>query len=109
MDNKVATSKVEDQAKKWFIGIILLVIIISLIVVLSGLKNGSNNQTLLPEKISACMSAGGNFDRQHNECGGIDQAKCESIGGKFVNCGSPCRHDKNADACIEMCEAYCQL
>mgnify|MGYP000897394255 CR=1 FL=1 len=109
MNNEIATSGVEARAKKWFIGIILLIIIASLIALLSGLKNQSNNQMLSPEKASACVSTDGKFDQQHNECGGINKAKCENIGGKFISCGSPCRHDKSAQACIEICESYCQL
>lgn len=58
---------------------------------------------------SACEQNGGTFDAEHNECFGIDKNTCESIGGNFDECASPCRHDPEAEMCIMMCEVVCEL
>ncbi len=54
-----------------------------------------------------CMASGGTWSAQYSECGGINNATCENIGGTFEECASPCRHDPNAMVCVAMCAQIC--
>jgi len=58
---------------------------------------------------NACQTNGGIWDEQYQECGGITKEVCGKIGGEWVECGSPCRHEPNAKYCIQSCALYCQL
>jgi hypothetical protein len=56
-----------------------------------------------------CVSAHGSYEPTYRECAGISETTCGAIGGKFVPCGSSCRHDPKAQICNMMCVIYCQL
>lgn len=63
----------------------------------------------LDQNASSCKSNGGVWNEQYKECGGVKKEVCEKIGGVFINCASPCRHDPNANLCIQMCEEVCSF
>lgn len=54
-----------------------------------------------------CISSNGKWLEEYKECEGIPQTQCESLGGTFNECGSACRHNPEAEACILMCVPYC--
>ena len=56
-----------------------------------------------------CKEANGVWNAQYRECGGVSAPVCLKIGGEFNGCASPCRHDPDAQVCIEMCEQTCAL
>lgn len=56
-----------------------------------------------------CEGANGVWNAQYRECGGVSAAVCLKIGGEFNGCASPCRHDPNAQMCVEMCVQTCAL
>lgn len=58
-----------------------------------------------------CQSYGGSWSEEYKECANIKEDVCTKIGGKFLNCVSPCRHEpKNSDRmCITLCVEICQL
>lgn len=56
-----------------------------------------------------CIAKGGTWSEQYRECGGVDSATCENIGGTFEECASPCRNDPNAIACTMMCVQICKI
>ncbi len=57
----------------------------------------------------ACVAAGGTWLAEHNECEIGDQAWCESQGGTFEECASPCRHSEGVAACVAMCQPLCKF
>ena len=104
----ITTHQIESNAKRWILILSLLLVLVTcgiLIYKLVSKPNGSSSVT----QAGACVGAGGVFDYQYNECKNLSEDKCRSIGGRFVECASPCRHLPKATACIEMCEQYCQL
>ena len=56
---------------------------------------------------TACEDAQGNWISDANECEWISEQLCDDLGGTFVECGSACRHDPDAEFCIMMCVSYC--
>ena len=50
-----------------------------------------------------------NETNKYMECEGIDENTCTSAGGRFDGCASPCRHDPNAEVCIQVCVAVCSF
>lgn len=58
---------------------------------------------------NSCSENGGIWDKQYKECGGITKEVCAKIKGVWIECGSPCRHDPDAQVCIQSCAIYCQL
>lgn len=56
-----------------------------------------------------CEENGGSWSADYEECLGVTEEACESIGGEFEFCASPCRHESGTPACIEMCVQVCQL
>ncbi len=67
--------------------------------------NNSQNQ----DKKTLCENAQGVYDNQWQECSGIDATTCNKIGGDFVECGSACRHNPDAEICTMQCVIYCQM
>lgn len=43
------------------------------------------------------------------ECEGISSNVCEEMGGNFVECGSACRNDPDAEICTLQCVQYCSF
>ncbi len=37
-----------------------------------------------------------------------NQLACEDAGGRWNECGSACRNQPDAEACIQVCVAYCE-
>ncbi|KKR01380.1 MAG: hypothetical protein UT24_C0005G0089, partial [Candidatus Woesebacteria bacterium GW2011_GWB1_39_12] len=64
-----------------------------------------------------CISSGGSWLIKYRECEsfatnkGIDQEKCEALGGIFYDCQSPCRHDPEYPnvVCQDNCMKICQF
>jgi hypothetical protein len=61
----------------------------------------------------ACEQSGGKWLAQYNECeassGGLDEKTCKELGGVHKACDSACRHDPNAQGCIEVCINVCKF
>jgi hypothetical protein len=57
----------------------------------------------------SCISQGGTWDPQYDECVGVRPAQCEAIGGEYNECASACRHNPGAEACTLQCVQVCQL
>lgn len=55
-----------------------------------------------------CLQMGGVYNTKHRECSDISEPDCDEIVGKWIECGSSCRHIKG-ELCNEKCESYCQL
>lgn len=109
-DNPIATGKVESGAKRWVLGLGLLILILvggMLIYKMLSRPAGSSST----KSAGACVEVGGTFDLKHNECKEISEARCKSIGGEFIKCGSLCRHSTQPDPkpCPAVCDEYCQL
>lgn len=62
-----------------------------------------------PAMESDCQKVGGVYNAEMVECQGVSKNSCESIGGTFDECASPCRNDPSAEVCILMCEQTCLL
>lgn len=62
--------------------------------------SGSSNQEL-------CVNYGGTWIDEANECEGISARYCQEIGGEFIECGSACRHNADAEVCTLQCVQYC--
>ncbi len=62
---------------------------------------------------SICEQNGGKWLVQYNECeaasGGLDEKTCKNLGGVHKACDSACRHDPNAQGCIEVCINVCKF
>lgn len=56
-----------------------------------------------------CEEAGGDYDLENGECGGVDQSTCQAIGGSFDSCASACRNDPSAQMCTLQCVKVCYL
>lgn len=96
--------------------IILLLIMISFGIVLSGCtekENISINQLQKEQKIpqgieEECQKIGGRWLSEFQECLCNDEQWCTDKGGVFNKCASRCRHSKNKDSmctmeCIQVC------
>lgn len=102
------TDKVESAAKRWILVIGLGLIIVACGILLYKLLSkpvGSGSAA----NAGACVASGGSFNPEHNECTGINKAKCALIKGKYIQCGSPCRHSPKAEFCPQVCAEYCQF
>ena len=55
-----------------------------------------------------CVSKGGKYIEDKNECEGIDESACEELNGEFESCASACRHEE-ADMCIQSCVSVCSF
>lgn len=56
-----------------------------------------------------CEIFGGKWLPDHNECEGLSQLQCQEVGGTFAECASPCRHDPNAEVCVQLCVPVCSI
>ena len=94
---------------------ILVLVIIALLVIGGWIFWGTEKVSLDNQREETqiewsreCETRGG-IANQYDECLGIDAQNCAALGGRFEECGSPCRHDVNAEICIMSCEAYCDF
>jgi len=56
-----------------------------------------------------CVSLGGNWINEYNECEYISEEDCFDIGGLFLECESACRHDPKAELCTLQCVPVCEV
>lgn len=68
---------------------------------------GNNYVENLEDHASLCESKNGLWSDEYDECTSISETDCLEIGGTFIECGSACRHDPDAEVCIQMCVQYC--
>lgn len=62
-------------------------------------------------KRDLCVDAGGQYleGEGYHECEGVDQIKCNQMYGTFNDCASACRHDPEAEVCIDVCVPVCEF
>jgi hypothetical protein len=68
--------------------------------------------TQSPPSVSAqvpCEVNQGRWLEAFNECEGIEASVCDEMGGTYNECASACRHDPEAEMCIEVCVAVCSF
>lgn len=106
----ITTSQVEASAKRWALGLGLLLIIAAAGLLIYKLVTNPKESTAAVNA-SACALAGGVFDAEHNECSDVSETKCRLMGGEFVDCGNPCRHSRRGpiEVCPAVCDDYCKL
>lgn len=64
-------------------------------------KTDCKNTINKPEtKYKECEMKGG-----YNSA--ADKKMCEEIGGQYISCASPCRHDPPGTMCIQICLQLC--
>lgn len=56
-----------------------------------------------------CEGKQGNWSENYKECMGLNKKMCESLGGNFVGCASPCRHNPKAEMCAQVCVEICEF
>jgi len=66
----------------------------------------SDNVVSLAE---SCVENNGNWLEDFSECELISEEWCLDNGGVFNECESACRHDDEADFCVEVCVPVCSL
>lgn len=72
-------------------------------------KSIDSQKPAVADDATLCGQHSGSWNSDFKECTGIDQQTCESIGGTFNSCASPCRHEPNASNCILMCVEICEF
>lgn len=65
----------------------------------SCLKTINNPET----KYKECEMIGGKYNSPE------DKQLCEGIGGQYLDCTSPCRHDPPGTICIQVCIPLCKF
>ena len=94
--------------KKLFIGLLIISAVI-----LSSCENQAQETTTKvwelpnPNIWESCENQNGKWLQEHNECETGNKQWCSENGWSFNGCDSPCRHDENAEFCIEMCVSTC--
>lgn len=100
---------------KRILTIILAVLAIFLVACSAVVENTDNKDVVLDNSSSAvslsnsCISNGGNWIEDANECEGIDRETCSSLGGNFNECASACRNDPDAMVCTMQCVLVCEF
>lgn len=61
------------------------------------------------DKEAQCISIGGTYIPEGNECTGITIEQCTSIDGQFNECASACRNDPTAEVCTMQCVQVCEF
>ncbi|MFW0871176.1 MAG: hypothetical protein ACKKL4_01850 [Patescibacteria group bacterium] len=76
----------------------------------STLKNpiANSQEPTMAEKEASCELVGGEFN-EYQECLGISDIQCETLGGRWEECASACRHDSSAEFCTMQCVQFCKL
>ena len=77
-----------------------------------SLKFSRYTPTSDPSKLSAenaceSYSPDSNWLEKEKECERVSEAYCQKLGGIFEECASACRHDTQANECIEICVPVC--
>ena len=96
---------------KNFLIILLAVVVIlaGFLIVNFGVIDGDKQNGVISQMGEKCIDAGGVWVVDFEECEGVSQEWCDSQGGDFFECESACRHDPNAEMCIEVCVAVCKF
>lgn len=61
------------------------------------------------DKQTSCQQNGGKWLPDYQECENISAETCASLSGTFKDCASACRHDPNAEVCIQVCVPICSF
>lgn len=56
-----------------------------------------------------CITFGGNWLHEFNECENISKDQCSEMMGVFKECESACRHDLEAEMCTMQCVLVCVI
>ena len=107
-ESQLSTTQVESSAKRWVIILGLSLLALTVCILLYKLLSRSAGSSSAA-KAGSCVASGGVFDPKHSECVGINKSKCDSMGGEYIKCGSPCRHTPSSQICAQVCDEYCQL
>ncbi|MBN1274673.1 hypothetical protein JXA12_00065 [Candidatus Woesearchaeota archaeon] len=70
-----------------------------------NITDGACEDAVNPE--GACWSFDGTWLPEYQECEGMSEEQCENLGGTYDGCASACRHDPDAEICIEVCVPVC--
>ncbi|CAM3469610.1 hypothetical protein [Parendozoicomonas haliclonae] len=62
-----------------------------------------------PAHVLACLSSGGRWLEDYNECEFMPAEQCLEHDGVLNSCASACRHRPEANICIKMCVPVCQF
>lgn len=62
-----------------------------------------------PNPEGACLSFDGNWLDQSQECEGMSQNQCETLGGEYNECASACRNNPEVEVCTMQCVQVCQF
>lgn len=58
---------------------------------------------------SICIESNGTWLSEYDECEGLDKAVCEEADGIYDECNSACRHNPDAEVCIQLCVETCSF
>jgi len=94
---------------KKIITVIVLVTLIGLSYFLyqNKIKTGSGFDFAILKK--GCEEHNGEWLSEYKECEFSDIKWCESVGGKYYECESACRHNPNAEICTMQCVMVCKF
>lgn len=70
-------------------------------------KIGCNGEKQNPE--GACLSFDGKWLSETQECEGMAQEMCTTLGGKYDDCASACRNNPEAELCTMQCVQVCKF
>ncbi len=57
----------------------------------------------------ACLSFDGTWLPETQECEGMGQEQCKTLGGTWNECATACRNDPQAEMCTTQCVLVCQF
>lgn len=75
----------------------------------AGAKNIIEGKCQTENISQECISEGGRWISEADECEGISEEKCSEIGGNFNECASACRNDPDAQMCTMQCVLVCEF
>jgi len=88
-------------------------VILAAVLIALGLYLFMTRQAMAPSDGAVseeCTAHKGTWLADYNECEYPDSKEwCEQTGGKFKECESACRHDKEATLCTLQCVVVCQF
>lgn len=87
----------------------ILIVLLFAVLVLSSCLPAADNNTDKNNLEESCRANNGVWLEQYQECESISQQWCEQNNGQFNDCASACRHDAEADVCIEVCVPVCNF
>ncbi|MFH0846232.1 MAG: Gmad2 immunoglobulin-like domain-containing protein [Patescibacteria group bacterium] len=84
-----------------------IIYLIIIVLILGGVYLFKENSS--KSIVSACIQNNGTWIFEQEECEGISQNWCDINGGIFNECGSACRHEKEAVMCTLQCVPFCSF